>query len=892
MKLKQLETIRECPIKATLRYETEASSFDVSGQKNQLIKELFTKDITSLDELNDITIDYLDEKFPDMLFTTIKEKKGFIKKVAYYVESFSANFSALKNRTLIQKVDNFVEYCGKNIDVSIDMIFEGDTDVDLVNLKLTTAKVKSGGRKEETKIENSLELFFMYLLGQKLYPNKLVRVSLAYLKEDKYSKNYIASRIRTTSNDDDYFTAKVNELFSKDKYEENCSQSNCRICSFKTLCTYTHNFEPLPAQEEIAVTLDEPTELPTINYTEEQEDVIAFEKGIGIVNAVAGSGKTATIVKRLSRFIKEENIPHDDILILSFSEKTIDEFKEKLAKHHGIIDFENVYTFNGFGDKILTENYGLFGFKKKPRLINQIEKMDLVKEVLDSSVEITELDDIKSVWNANYCILKSIDYSNPFMKNGKNLGVGFNLEKIFNKIKTKGLKFSRDEFITEEIVPFETEVDKNDRLTDNEKDFLVNKYESLLDKLYSMYESYDFLLKSKGLYDYSDQVNYLVYALNHPRLKDLFNYKHIVCDEFQDSNNLSMYILRRLTLSNSFESLLVVGDINQSIYGFLGTTPENLLTFEKRFVDKVHKFDLSYSFRVPQIVAHTANALMNSSYQIKYNQMRAFRPDKGVLSTFKDTDKLITSIKDAVAQDKTVGIIATKNSDLNIFIDMLLHNNIEYVVKSNLDVMKKDKVLSLISLSKFFKHPESHALEYAKYLQVADNEEFSKHFKTDTFNDYFKSKLDEILDIIDLKNPRELLDIYFDLLSELAEKDYMIETFVNHLKTQRFKSIYDANDYCEKMLIYGLEVKAKDNGADCNVVVTTAHSSKGREFDMVIMDTSTFNAKGEEDRRLFYVAMTRAKESLYFIDVERKGESKKDCKAFLEPIAKAYIMYK
>ena len=874
-------------MKATLRYETEnASSFDTSGQKNVLVKEIFTNDINSLDELDSIDEAYLEDKFPDMLFSTKKEKKSFIKKVAYYIESFSANLSAFKDRELIKQINDSINYAGKDIDVAVDMIFESDTNVDLVNVKLTTAKLKAGGRKEETRIEYSLELFCMQLLGEKLYPGKLVRASIVYLKEDKFSKNYIATRHRITSESDNYFTDKVNALFSTDKYEENCSQTNCRMCSFKSLCNYVHNFEPLPVQEEIAVDLTDLAELPTINYTEEQMDVVDFKYGIGIVNAVAGSGKTATIVKRLAVFMKEYNVSPEDILILSFSENTIDEFKEKLANHHGILDFENIYTFNGFGDKILTENYGLFGFKIEPRLINKVEKMDLIKEILDSSVEITELDDIREVWNTNYCILKSVDYSNPFMRNGKNFGIAFHIEKTFDKIKSKGLKFSRDEFITEEILPFELAVEKS-KLSDSEKDFVIDKYESMLNKIYTMYESYDFLLKSKGLYDYADQVNYLVYALNHPRLKDLFNYKHVVCDEFQDSNNLAMYILRRLTLSKDFKSLLVVGDINQAIYGFLGTTPENLLTFEKRFVNKVHKFDLSYSFRVPDKVAKGANALMNSSYQVKYNQMRAFRKDPGIISTFEDIETLVNSIKSAVAEDKTVGIIATTNMDLNIFIDMLVNNDIPYIVKSNLDVMKKDKVANLLSLSKFFVNPNNHTLEYAKYLQIADHKEFSKHFRTDSFNDYFKVKLDEILDAIDLKNPIELLEIYFELLSELAKQDYMIETFVNHLQRQRFKSIYDANDYCQKMSVYGLEVKAQENNVDCNVVVTTAHSSKGREFDMVIMDTSTFRAKSEEDRRLFYVAMTRAKESLYFINVERKGEDKKDCGAFLEAITKS-----
>lgn len=886
MKLKQLLTTQECPMKATLRYQTDTTSFDISGQKNQLAREIFTSDIKDLSELKSVDLAYLDDKFPDLLFASSREKKGYIRKILSYVDTFMLRLTALEDRNLIQKVNGTVNMTGEQIDVSIDMILEDDDTVDLINLKLTEAKIKAGGRKEETKIEYSIELYLMYLLGEQLYPEKNVRASLAYLKEPFKSKNFLATRTSVSDKDETYFNEKIGGLLATNRYEENCNQSNCRMCEFKRLCMYTHNLEVLP-ESEISVDIDETKVLPTISYTEEQEDVILFEEGIGITNAVAGSGKTATITKRLARLLKEKGENMEDILVLSFSEKTIDEFKEKLAKHHGIIDFENIFTFNGFGDKILVENYGLFGFKKEPRLINQVEKMDTIKEVLDSSLELTELNDINSIWNTRDCVISSIDYSNPFMRNGKNLGIAFNLEKLFNKIKLKGLNYSKEEFITEEILTFEKNVDESDKLTEEQKDFLIDKYETFLEKLYGMYESYDFMLKSKGLYDYSDQVNYLVYSLTHPRLKDIFNYKHIICDEFQDSNNLSMYILRRLTVSKEFKSLLVVGDINQSIYGFLGTTPENLLTFEKRFVDKVHKFDLSYSFRVPDKVAKGANALMNSSYQVKYNQMRAFRKDPGIISTFKDIETLVNSIKSTIAEDKTVGIIATTNMDLNIFIDMLVSNDIPYVVKSNLDVMKKDKVANLLSLSKFFANPENHTLEYAKYLQIADYEEFSKHFRTDSFNDYFKVKLDEILDRMDLKNPIELLEIYFELLSELATHDYMIETFANHLQRQRFKSIYDANDYCQKMDVYALEVKAQENNVDCNVIVTTAHSSKGREFDMVIMDTSTFRARSEEDRRLFYVAMTRAKESLYFIDVERKGEDKKDCGAFLEAITKS-----
>lgn len=885
MKLKRILTIEQCPMKATFRDNDFTRSFDSSGQKNVLLKEIFTKDINSLEELKDIDLDYLRDKFPLMLFESIKQKESYIKDVLKQVDTFMLKLAKLNDYELIKGVSEDLEIHGNKISVSSDMTLESKDEVHLINIKLSSAKLKARGQKEDTKIDCSLELYALFLLGQQLFPNKCIKAHIAYLKEPFNSKNYLASRTHLSTSDESYFENKLNKLLSANDFDENCDESNCMMCEYKPLCTYTHSFEKPEENTNIAVTLDEvATPSNKISYTHEQEDVINFKEGIGIVNAVAGSGKTATVSKRLADLIKVDNVDPEDILVLSFSENTIEEFNEKLDKHHGITDFNNIFTFHGFGDKIIDEHYSLFGYKNKPRLINQIEKMDIVKEVIDSSLELVELEEIQVMWDTRKCILNNVNYSQMFMRIGRNLGFAFKLEKIFKDIKSKGLNYSKDEFITEEITEFENEVDANKNLSETDKDYIVLKYETFLGKIYDMFESYCYILKNRGLYDYSDQINYLVYSLTHPRIKGTFNYKHIICDEFQDSNNLAMYVLRRLTLCPKFKSLLVVGDINQAIYGFLGTTPENLLTFENRFIDKVHTFDLSYSFRVPHSVSIGANALMSDCLTVRYNQMKSFRDEKGLVSTFEDLDDMITKIKDDISNDKTVGILATTNSDLNIFINELVNNNIPYVIKSNLDIIKKDKVANLLYLSRFLSNPDSNMLEYVKYLQIADNEEFSKHFKTSTFNSYLDVKFKEILELIDVKNPIELLDIYFDLLSELAKKDYMIETFMNNLKSRRFKSIYDVNEYCNKIVVYGVDMKAKGLDRECNVTITTAHSSKGREFDTVIMDTSTFRASSEEDRRLFYVAMTRAKESLFFISTKRKGQKSKDCSKYLQPV--------
>lgn len=885
MNIKQLLTTQQCPMKGTFIYDLGVSSFGNSKSKHQLTREIFLKDINSLNDLKLVDLNYLNDKFDDFLFCNDREKQYFIKNILGYVDAFSKNLEELKNCKLSQKVQGTLDFYGTPIDISVDMVLEGDTYVDLINLKLTDAKIKKGGRKESTKIEYSIELYLMYLLGEQLYPNKSIRASLAYLKEDIESKNFLATRIRRTDKDLIYFSDTINNLFATNQYDENCDSSNCFMCDYKDICMYSHNLEKLE-DNKTSVDLDNSTPKKEISYTKEQEDVINFKSGIGIVNAVAGSGKTATITKRLATLLEDKNIDNNDIIVLSFSDKTIDEFKSKLSKNHNITNFENIFTFNGFGDFILSKHYDMFGYQKKPRLINSVEKMDLIKSIIDSSLELNELNDINDFWDTRNCIIKTVDYSNPFMKIGKNLGLGFQLSKIFDGMKSKGLNYSKEEFINDEITLFEENVDSSNTLSDDTKDFLIDKYEQFLEKIYAMYESYSFSLKKEGLYEYSDQINYLVSSLNNPRLKDEFKYKHIICDEFQDSNNLSMYILRKLTTFKNFESLLVVGDINQSIYGFLGTTPENLLNFQKRFSNKVFKFDLSYTFRVPKVISKCANALMDNSFKVNYNKMVSFKEEEGILSSFEDINILKTFIKDAVNKNKTIGLIARNNQDLNAFTDLLLEENIPYVIKSNLDVLKKDKVKNLLHLSSFFVNNDN-KLEYVKYLQVSDYEEFSKNFKTPSFDKYLDNKFNDIYNKIDMKNPVELLEIYFELLSDLSEKDYMIEVFKNHLVSQRFKSIYDLNDYCDKIDLYGLEIKAPENDVDSNVVVTTAHSSKGREFDITIMDTSTFKDVSEEDRRLFYVSMTRSKEELYLISLPRKGVKKKDCLNFLEPIKKA-----
>ena len=882
MKIAELIGRGLCPMKTTLRYEGGMTRNSDFLTKTVIFKRIFTEEIKSLKDLKLIDYDYLDDVFPSMLFKTRKEKAKYIDNCLEKFEKVTYRMRGVLDKTLLQKIEDTVEFNGRSFEVKADIALEDEKTIELFYIKNSNAQYKVNGRTDNTKAEKSLELFFLLLLGKKIRPNKIVKASYIHLKEDIDSKNFLVSMYPVEERISE-FAEKVDSLLLVQKYEKACSSSSCMFCEYKSLCEYKHNLELLPEEDDISVEeAPDKSKLPTISFTNEQQRVIDFVKGIGVINAVPGAGKTATMAKRLESLIEIHKVNPKDILVLSFSSRSVDEFKQKLKKNHGIVEFENVFTFNGFGDENIARNYGYFGYTSKPRLFkNVIEKLDIIKEIIDNSEEITEIQQIADEYNTRQCLVHSLNYANPFQKSGNSkTGVVFKIEQIFNYIKSKGVNYGKLEFILDEVFGFENEVMKDTRLEEEKQKHLINLYEDFLDKVYDMYAAYDRLLKKRGLYDYLDQVNYLAYSLNHPRITS-FNYKHIICDEFQDSNSLAMYVLKRLTYADDFESLVVVGDINQSIYGFMGTTPQNLMTFKDRFEEvHVEELGLSQTFRVPGLIAKKANSLMLDSYEIKYNQMRATREGHGAISTFADKKNMVEGIKEKITKGEDIGIIVRNNVDLNDFIDMMVENDIPYIIKSNLDILKKDKVKSLLHFADFIKNPSSNTLELAKYLQVAQNEEFKKYFKTSDFNTYIERALENFLILSSGKNPRELLKVYFTLLDEVAEKDYMVEVFVEHLKKQNFKSIYDASEYCEKLEVYGAELKAPENTKECSVTLMTAHSSKGREYDNIIMDTSTFTAKTEEDRRLFYVAMTRAKENLYLVKLGKQN-SKKDCSRFL-----------
>lgn len=892
MRLKELIVKKECPLKASFKFKMNVSQTSIQKDRKKIIRNiLLDEDTKTIKEIKNLTNEEIFKYVDDSLFDSPKERDAYMNNVVSKLNEFCENMSEFNDIPIIKNKGDVIDIIKEEgIYLKSDMIFDRGNTIFIANLIDSEAKVKNNGRMENTKASCSLELYALYKLGAKLYPNKNIIASLIYLNE-KNPCYYRAVRTSCTVEDDMYFKNIVNDILSKEDFSE-CEECT-KSCEYYQICSYTHSLEEYKAIE-VEESLIKERELPVINFSDEQKKVILFNKGYGVVNAVAGAGKTTVLSKRVERLLTIDGCDPEDIVIISFSEKTIDEFKEKLSEKFGIDEFDNVYTFNGFGDKLIKEEYSIFGYLKPPTLMDDLVKYEIIREVIDSTEVITELEQINKIWaNPQGMIVKKLNYEMMFPSGSFGVSLLSQIKKIFDDIKSCGLYYSSEEFFEDKYNEFATHVVADKSLSGEERTHILRLYQRFLRKIYSeknsMYGKYDFILKDRGYYDYIDQVNCLVASFSNPRLREKFKFKHIICDEFQDSNNSAMMVLKKLTLNENFESLLVVGDINQSIYGFQGATPENLIKFADYFTEEVKVFDISYSYRIPQVVARKANALMEHSYGIKYNKMNAFKKEEGVFGTLNGKEEFLNTVNQAIKEDKTVGIIARNNDDLNDFIEILIKNDIHYAVKSNLYILKKPKIINLNSLYKVLIDPENNRIELMKYLMVADNDTFNKKFKTDDFELYFEKYYDDFLRTIDTKNSAELLQIYYSMLEVLAKKDYMIETYLNNIKRTNPKVVEDVEKYCYKLSIYSPTIKVPENNLETNVILTTGHSSKGREFDVVIMDISTFSAFGEEDRRLFYVAMTRAKEKLFFMNLKRRiaVSKKKSCEKYVEIINKA-----
>lgn len=582
-----------------------------------------------------------------------------------------------------------------------------------------------------------------------------------------------------------------------------------------------------------------------MKFTSKQLQAAKHLDGPLLVLAIPGSGKTTMLLERI-KFLSE-HIDSSKILNLTFSRIQANDMKKRFDSKDS-----NFMTIHAFCYLII-RNY----LKKYNRQVNLIED-----------------EKIYNKFNLVGEIYKSIN-NKKMSKEDLNL--------FFQKIS----------FMKNSLLDIS---------------YLENVEISNADRIYLEYEK---IKKQKHLLDFDDMQVYALELLNDESLlRSIKNkYKYFQLDEGQDTSLLQFKILEKIVYPEN--NLLVVADDDQSIYSFRAADPKYLLNFKEIYKDaKIISLDTNHRSGKKIIsLASYFIAQNKNRYKKTYKLSRDF-DDQIKLKEFKNFTKQYDYITENLDNKKT-GILFRNNISAISLSSYLLDKNIDFSINSNILDFFESKIftdmVNIINFSEDFDNVEIFSDIYYKistYLSKDDieslshkaiNENVFEFYENIDIEDYKKDALfnieKKLKHLRKLKLEKKISFIYkslsYNSYINMKSRKYMEET-VNkdiYIESLRYftKSCKSLDEVYEKIKI--LEKKSKSL-IKTNLSLTTIHSSKGLEYDKVfiidliknefplIMDEENYFERLEEERRIFYVGLTRARDSLYILTLKNRNNKK------------------
>ncbi|MDP2933374.1 MAG: ATP-dependent DNA helicase [bacterium] len=665
------------------------------------------------------------------------------------------------------------------------------------------------------------------------------------------------------------------------------------------------------------------------SLNEEQKDAVTQRTGPVLIIAGAGTGKTTVITRRIAWLIEQGLAKPDEILALTFTDKSSAEMEERVDKllPHGYLDLW-ISTFHAFGQRILESHALDIGLPINFRLLSQTEQWVLVRENLDKF---------------------GLDYYRPL---GNPTRFIHALLSHFSRAK--------DEMITPEgylAYAKELQLNLDGKMAKDDLDAAEAARVAEVAEAFAVYQK---LLADNGALDFGDLIAY-TYQLFAKRPKILEKYrrqfKYVLVDEFQDTN-YAQYELVKL-LSAPANNITVVGDDDQSIYKFRGASVSNILKFKddyqqtreitltKNYRSRQNLLDLSYAF-----IQKNSPDRLEDKLKIS-KKLIAKREGEGVVDfkVYQDYHAEALAVVEKIAEIKSresdatwndFAILVRANDTAEPFLDVLERAGLPYIQLSRKGLYRKPVVADVIS-----------------YLRLLDNYHESKAmFRVINFP-LFKFTNDDLAKIVDFSS-RKTYSLYeaikhpelistlsgeaaqsankiLSLIEEhtnLARSKSVAELFVavvEDLKIAKSPSNQEAmeynlgvldqfnrkiQDFCSRserkflkdfmqlieMELSSGELGSMDIDSDMGpeaIKIITVHSAKGLEFRYVFLPAladKKFPAIGrsepieipdklvreilpagdanlQEERRLFYVAATRARDGLYFSYAQDYGGS-------------------
>lgn len=595
-----------------------------------------------------------------------------------------------------------------------------------------------------------------------------------------------------------------------------------------------------------------------------QKKAVLHDKGPLLVLAGAGSGKTRVLTTSIAYLIEEKNIDPRNIIAITFTNKAANEMKERISNLLNM-DVSHLWigTFHSICARILRMNIDKIGYDKNFTIYDSSDQKTLVKEIIN---ELGLKEDITP------------------------------REALSVISQAKNKSMTPDEFLQ------------------------LNTYYTKGDSYYEIYKKYEekkFYYNALDFDDLIDKVLYL-FSKDIETLKfyqEKFQYGFV--DEYQDTNNSQYELIKYF--SGFHNNITVVGDADQSIYSFRGADISNILNFEKDFKD-ADVIKLEQNYRSTDKILDTANVLIENNSERKDKNLWTDNKN-GSKPIYRSTNVeseeakfVLDNIKELTYQGydaKDFAILYRTNAQSRSFEEILMKNLINYKVIGGLKFYDRKEIKDLVSYLKIIVNPKDDlALKriinepkrgignksIAELESISSLHEISMLdlIRLDEFRPLLNDRLKKLADkfYMPLKDIFDNIEKYkiVDLINEVLDKSgyiKMLETSYSVEDRSRIDNInefissaaeYEEEnsddtifDYLENLSLLSDLDKTEDK--DNSVSLMTMHAAKGLEFPIVFvvgLDEGLFPGKRsidegnvEEERRLFYVGITRAREKLF-----------------------------
>lgn len=606
---------------------------------------------------------------------------------------------------------------------------------------------------------------------------------------------------------------------------------------------------------------------------EQQQEAVFCTEGPLLLLAGAGSGKTRVLTHRIA-YLMDQGVNPYHIMAITFTNKAAKEMRERVDDLVGF-GAEHIWvsTFHSTCVRILRRHIDKLGYGNSFTIYDADDQKSLIKQ-----------------------ICKQYKIDTKMMPE----------RKIINEISS-----AKDEFMT----PSEYET--------------RHQYDFKKKKIAQIYKEYQKQLKANNALDFDDLIFKTVELFQfHPEVLDYYQerFRYIMVDEYQDTNTIQFQLVSML--ARKYQNLCVVGDDDQSIYKFRGANVKNILNFENVFPEAV-TIKLEQNYRSTKNILNAANEVIKHNKGRKTKKLWTENEEGDLIefhqygTEYEEARKIIHEIEDLSKEGydyKNMAILYRTNAQSRVFEESFMIKNIPYRIVGGTNFYQRKEVKDILSYLKVV----DNGLDDLAVRRIINVPRRGIGAATiEKINVYAVEHNVSFLDacfssdsIDTLGNAKKKINGFADLIREFRRKmqegsleelfKYITDEtgYIANLKAEETEEaegrIENINELLNKVVTYEQEAEEAslselleeialvadiDNleDSDNRVVLMTLHSAKGLEFPYVFicgMEDGIFPSymtvmsedddDMEEERRLCYVGITRAKKKLYLSAAKRR----------------------